>query len=56
MYRSRSCASDYAFYAMSKINMLLKFNRNRKPLRGSYKELYDIKCILLDVKLYRDGI
>ena len=33
--------------AISKSNSLMKFDRNRKRLRGSYKKLYGIKCIIL---------
>ena len=35
---------------------LMKFDRNWKRLRGSYKKLYDIKRIILVLKLYRGGI
>ena len=31
----------------------MKFNLNLKRLSGSYKKLYDIKCILLALRLYR---
>ena len=34
--------------AISQSNTLMKFDRNWKRLRGSYKKLYDIKCIKLD--------
>ena len=44
------------FEAISKSNMLMKFDRNRKRLRGSYKKLYDIKCIIFALKLYRSDI
>ena len=42
--------------AISKSNMLMKFHRNCKRLRGSYKKLCDIKSILLALKQYRGGI
>ena len=42
--------------AISKSNTLLKFGRNWKRLKGSYKKLFDIKSILLALKLYSDGI
>ena len=48
---------DYVYCkAISKSNMLVKFDRNRKMLRGSYKKLCDIKRILLALKLYRGVI
>ena len=48
---------DYVYCeAISKSNMLMKFHRNCKRLRGSYKKLCDIKSILLAFKLYRGGI
>ena len=38
---------DYAYFeAISKSNMLVKFDRNWKKLRVSYKKLYDIKCVI----------
>ena len=36
--------------------MLMKFERNLKRLRGSYKKLCDIKSVLFALKLYRGGI
>ena len=42
--------------AISESNKLIKFHRNSKRLRGSYKKLGDIKSILLALKLYRGGI
>ena len=40
---------DYVYCkAISKSNTLMKFHRNCKRLRGSYKKLYGIKCIILD--------
>ena len=33
--------------AISKSNWLMKFDRNLKRLRGSYKKIYGIKCIIL---------
>ena len=42
--------------AISKSNTLMKFHRNLKRLRGSYKKLCDIKSILLALNLYRGGI
>ena len=42
--------------AIAKSNTLVKFERNRKGLRVSYKKLCDIKSILLALKLYRGGI
>ena len=48
---------DYVYCeAISKRNTLMKFHRNGKGLRGSYKTLCDIKSILLALKLYRRGI
>ena len=48
---------DYVYCeAIFKSNMLMKFHRNCKRLRGSYKKLCDIKSILLALKLNRDGI
>ena len=48
---------DYVYCeAMSKSNTLMKFHRNCKRLRGSYKNLCYIKSILLALKLYRGGI
>ena len=39
---------DYVYVeAISKNNWLMKFDRNRKRLRGSYKKIYGIKCIIL---------
>ena len=39
---------DYVYVkAISKSNSLMKNNRNRKRLRGSYKKIYGIKCIIL---------
>ena len=44
----------YAYFEPISIsNMLMKFNLNWKRLRGSYKMLYDIKCIPLALRLYR---
>ena len=49
--------SDYVYLdAISTGNTLLKFNGNRKRLRGSNKKLYNIKCIILASKLYRSGM
>ena len=42
--------------AISKSNTLMKFERNWKRLRGSYRKLCDIKSVLLALKLYRGGI
>ena len=42
--------------AISYNNKLMKFERNSKSLRGSYKKLCGIKSILLGLKLYRGGI
>ena len=48
---------DYVYCeAIFKSNTLMKFDRNLKRLRGSYKKLCDIKSILLALKLYRGGI
>ena len=48
---------DYVYCeAISKGNRLMKFDRNLKRLKVSYKTLYDIKCIILALKLYRCGI
>ena len=39
---------DYVYVeAISKSNALMKYHRNCKRLRGSYKKLYGIKCIIL---------
>ena len=39
---------DYVYVeAISQSNALMKFNRNCKRVRGSYKKLYGIKCIIL---------
>ena len=39
---------DYVYVeAISKSNSLMKLDRNWKRLRGSYKNLYGIKCIIL---------
>ena len=39
---------DYVYVeAISKSNALMKFHRNLKRLRGSYKKLCGIKCIIL---------
>ena len=50
MYRSRSYAdTDFVYFkAVSKSNW--------KRLRWLFEKLYDIKCIILALKLYRDGI
>ena len=48
---------DYVYCeAISKSNMLIKFDRNLKMLRGSYKKLCDIKSIRLALKLYTGAI
>ena len=37
--------TDYVYFeVISKRNMLVKFDRNLKRLRGSYKKSYIIKC------------
>ena len=39
---------DYVYVeAISKSNALMKIHRNRKRIRGSYKKLCGIKCIIL---------
>ena len=48
---------DYVYCeAVSTGNTFMKIDRNLKSLRGSNKKLYDIKCILFTLKLYRGGI
>ena len=49
MYRTgRVPHIDYVYVeAISKSNALMKFHRNCKRLKGSYKKLYGIKCIIL---------
>ena len=45
--------TDYVYFeAISKSNTLMNFDRNWKRLSGSYKTLYDIKCIILTLKMY----
>ena len=45
--------TDYVYFeTLSKSNMLMKIDRNWKGLRGSYKKLFDIKCIIFPLKLY----
>ena len=54
---SRVPQTDYVYFeAISNSNMLMSYDRNLKRLRGSYKKIYDIKCIILALKLYRGGI
>ena len=36
--------------AISESNSLMKFDQNRKRLRGSDKKLYGIKCIILALR------
>ena len=49
--------TDYVYLeAIFKSNMSIKFGRNWKTLSGSYKKLYDIKRLLLALKLYSGGL
>ena len=48
--------SHVDFEAITKSNMLMKFVCNLKRLMESDKKAYDIKCIILALKLYRGGI
>ena len=44
---------DYVYFeALSKNNTVIKFDRNWKRMRESYKKLYGIKYIILALKLY----
>ena len=49
--------NDYGYCeVISKGNTLMKFDRNGKRLRWSYKNSYGIKCLLLALKLCRGCI
>ena len=57
MEAGRVSDSDYVYVkAIVKGNTLRKFDRNGKWLSGWYKKLYDKKCIILVLKLYKGGI
>ena len=48
---------DYVYYeAICNVITMIRFDRTLKRLRGSYKKLYDIKRILLALKMYSGGI